>query len=163
LDQRLGENTLTNIKRYYIPESIVFITCVTNDRAPLLINKKALEIFWNTLESVKSRHPFDHIAYAILPDHFHWLIRPLDEFGNYSKIIHSFKRNFTLNYKKAKGINRRISIWQDKYWDHIIRDEGDFLEHVKYIHWNAVKHELAASPEDWEQSSYIRWQDSPII
>ena len=118
------------------------------------------EIFWHTLDLVKSHHPFDLIAYIILPDHFHLLIRPLDEIGNYSRIIHSLKRNFSLNYKKAMKIDRGFSVWQARYWDHIIRSEDDFNEHVNYIHWNAVKHELAELPEDWEQSSFSNWQES---
>jgi putative transposase len=81
----------------------------------------------------------------------------LDDDGNYSEIIQSFKRNFTLNYKKVKRIQNRFSAWQRKFWDHVIRDEEDLNRHVNYIHWNAVKHGFAESPEDWEQSSYRQW------
>lgn len=157
---RIGGSHLTDIKRYYIPESIVFITCATKNRKPILLDRTAIKVFWNTLDSVKSIHSFDIFAYAILPDHFHWLIRPLDEEGDFSKVVHSFKRNFTLNYKKAKGIATRFSFWQSGYWDHVIRDEKDFNEHVKYIHWNPVKHEYVMRPEDWAYSSYSLWLEA---
>lgn len=150
---------MTDIKRYYIPDSTVFITCVTKVRVSLLCSNTVLEIFWATFEEVRVIHRFDLFAYAILPDHFHWIIRPQDEDGNYSKIIHSFKRNFTLNYKKAMGIEEQVSLWQPRFWDHIIRNEEDLRKSVSYVHWNAVKHGFVESPEDWEQSSYYHWHE----
>jgi REP element-mobilizing transposase RayT len=42
--------------------------------------------------------------------------------------------------------------WQSSFLDHIIRDEDDYLNHLEYIHNNAVKHGLAI---DAEQYPYI--------
>jgi REP element-mobilizing transposase RayT len=30
--------------------------------------------------------------------------------------------------------------WQRRFWEHLIRDETDFRQHIDYIHWNPVKH-----------------------
>ena len=148
---------MAKIRRYYIPDSIVFITCVTKHRKSILLTDPAVRVFWDTYRRVKESNPFELFAYCILPDHFHWLIMPLCELGNYSQIIHSFKRNFTINYKKELGIEHSLSLWQSGFWDHVIRNDADFKEHINYIHWNAVKHEYVKVPEDWEQSSYIQW------
>jgi len=148
---------MPNFRRYYIRDAIVFITCVTRDRIPYLEPHDNLELFWETMRRVQTMHPFRLLAYVILPDHFHWLMRVGDPSGNFSTVLHSVKRNFTLNFKKAHGITSPLSLWQDRFWDHVIRDEQDLNNHFDYIHWNPVKHGYVERPEDWAQSTYLFW------
>jgi putative transposase len=107
---------------------------VTRHRRPYLGSEKNLDLFWDTLRRVQGIHPFRLLAYVILPDHFHWLMRVQDESRNFSKVLHSIKRNCTLNFKEAHGITASFSLWQDRLWDHVIRDEGDLNNHFDYIH-----------------------------
>jgi len=37
----------------------------------------------------------------------------------------------------------RAGIWQRRFWEHVIRDEGDYERHVDYIHYNPVKMQTA--------------------
>jgi len=150
---------MANIHRYYIPDSIVFITAVTKDRRSDLIEDVSINVFWETVALVQKFHPFELMAYVILPDHFHWLIRPENDTGNYSSIMHSLKRNFTLNFKKAYGLSGSIQYWQYGFWDRVIRSEKEFGRILRYIHWNPVKHHYVDLPEDWLHSSYGDWSD----
>jgi putative transposase len=43
------------------------------------------------------------------------------------------------NVRIAKG---ERGIWQRRCWEHVIRDEIDYMRHVDYIHWNLMKHGL---------------------
>lgn len=63
----------------------------------------------------------------------------------------------TLTYKEVYKITRSLSLWQSRFWDHIIRDEDDLRRHVDYTHFNPVKHGLVARPEDYAHSSYRYW------
>ncbi|MFO7740806.1 MAG: transposase, partial [Anaerolineae bacterium] len=148
---------MPSFRRYYIPDAIVFITAVTHHRKPYLACDDDLDLFWDTLRRVQHIHPFHLLAYVILPDHFHWLIQIEDESGNFSKVLHSAKRNYTLNFKKAHGITTPLSVWQSRFWDHVIRDEHDLNNHFDYIHWNPVKHGYAEHPESWSQSTFLHW------
>lgn len=150
---------MPNFRRYYVPDAIIFVTCVTQDRGPYLISKRDIDLFLETIAKVKEIHPFDLLAYVILPDHFHGLIRVDDLSGNFSSVMHSIKRNFTLNYKKAHNIQATISLWQSRFWDHVIRDEQDLERHMDYIHWNPVKHGYVSTPESWAYSSFQEWVD----
>ena len=147
---------MPNFRRYYIPNAIVFITGVTHKRIPYLEPEDNVELFWNTLRRVQEIHPFRLLAYVVLPDHFHWLLR-LTLCGNFSQVLHSVKRNYTLNFKKAHSITTSVSVWQKRFWDHVIRDERDLNNHFDYIHWNPVKHGHVQRPEDWAQSTYLHW------
>ena len=51
---------------------------------------------------------------------------------------------------------RETGIWQRRYWEHTIRDEKDYAAHINYVHFNPVKHGLAASAADWPFSSFSR-------
>ena len=79
--------------------------------------------------------------------------------GNFSPILHSIKRNYTINYKRAHGITSPLHLWQDRFWDHVIRDGHDLERHFDYIHYNPVKHGYVERPEDWAQSTYTHWLD----
>ena len=148
---------MPNFTRYYIPNAIVFITAVTNDRYPYLESKQDINLFLETIRKVREFHPFRLLAYVILPDHFHWLMKVDDPAGDFSQVMHSIKRNFTLNYKKEHNKKTPISIWQKRFWDHVIRDEKDLEHHFDYIHWNPIKHGYVQRPEEWPNSTYQFW------
>lgn len=150
---------MPNFRRYYIPHAIIFITCVTNHRYPYLESSKSVDLFFHTVERVQDIYNFDLLAFVVLPDHFHWLMEIGDPSGDFSKVMHSIKRNYTINYKKVHNLEMPLSIWQKRFWDHIIRDEEDMEHHVDYVHWNPVKHGYTRKPEEWVYSSYEKWLD----
>ncbi|KUK46340.1 MAG: Uncharacterized protein XD73_0783 [Anaerolinea thermophila] len=140
--------------RYYIPNSYIFITVVTKNRFPYFNNLENIQLYFTTLEKVKIIHKFDLYAYVLMPDHFHWILKMENENRNFSQVIHCFKRNYTLNYKSAFSITNPTSLWQKRFWDHIIRDETDMKRHLDYIHWNPVKHGASNDPNGYKFSSF---------
>ena len=53
--------------------------------------------------------------------------------------------------------DRERGFWQRRYWEHLIRDDEDWNRHRDYIHYNPVKHGLAAAAIDWPHSSFRRY------
>ena len=143
--------------RYYIPNSLVFITQVVHDRAPIFASPEYVSLLRSILHIAKEKYPFHMLGYVFLPDHFHMLIKPGPGI-THSRIMHSIKPAFTREYKQALGITGTMYFWQRRYWDHIIRDEADLERHLDYIHYNPVKHGYVAKPEDWIDSSFCQWQ-----
>lgn len=100
---------------------------------------------------------FDEMKYrlwtaVVMPDHVHVLLTPKEkaESGYYSlaEILHSLK-SFTSN-RINRLFNRKGSIWQEDYFNRIVRDEAEFLEKWNYIRNNPVKKELCRHPEEWD-------------
>ena len=85
-----------NYKRFYIPNSIIFITIVTNNRIPLLIDN--ISLIKDSFKNVSQYYDFELVAYAVLKDHLHCLIKPRN-IEEYPKIVKSFKYTFTKNFK----------------------------------------------------------------
>jgi putative transposase len=59
----------------------------------------------------------------------------------------------------SKIAKREKGIWQRRYWEHVIRSEEDLERHIKYIHFNPVKHGLVTRVCDWPHSSFHRYVD----
>jgi len=146
-----------NFRRYYTPNSIVFITQVVEGRAPVFKNQAHLDLLRTTLHNVQKYHPFSMLGYVFLPDHFHLLLKPTGS-SNFSQIMHSLKPNFTKAYKQTLGLTGSMKFWQKRFWDHVIRDEIDLQRHLDYIHYNPVKHGWTPKPEDWPHSSFTHWK-----
>lgn len=89
-------------------------------------------------------------AWVVLPDHFHMIIDPME--NDLSGIVRRLKLSFANLYYRHQGMNRG-SIWQRRFWDHIIRDQADMNRHTDYIHYNPVKHGLVCDPFEWPHSS----------
>jgi putative transposase len=144
-----------NIRRFYIPDAIYFITSETNKRKQIFSMMENIDLFWQTLTKVQQYYPHELQAFVLLPDHFHFLIKPID--CNFSKLFQSFHRNFTINFKVLHSIKTNLTLWQHRFWDHVIRSEKDWQFHLNYIHYNPVKHGYVSRPEDWGSSSFREW------
>jgi putative DNA methylase len=69
-------------------------------------------------------------------DHVHVVAEPNSGY-RLTTIIHSWK-SYTARYLQA-GNGRKGSIWQDEYFDRIIRDEAELVAKLEYIRTNPEK------------------------
>jgi putative transposase len=145
---------MTNIRRYSPNGAPLFITAVTADREPFLQTNENKQLLLDVIREVKTQHGFAMLGYAILDDHFHFLINPND--NDSSKLMQSIKLRFTRRFAKLNaGVEKQpVSLWQRRFWDHIIRDEDDFQRHLDYIHYNPVKHGIVRSANEYLFSSF---------
>ncbi len=60
-----------------------------------------------------------------------------------------------MNVSKLK--HRETTIWQRRFWEHLIRDDEDYRMHMDYIHYNPVKHGLVNRVKDWPHSTFHRY------
>jgi putative transposase len=116
---------------------------------------------------VADRRPFQTDAWVILPDHMHvvWTLPEGD--SDYSTRWAIVKKELTKHLRSlvdtdsastSSRVRRRDgAVWQRRFWEHQIRDEADYRTHLDYIHFNPVKHGLAANPRDWRYSSFRKW------
>ena len=142
---------MPDYRRYYAPNQSVFITFVTHDRRPWLGYPLNAELLLDAMRRVKEKYPFRQIAHAVLPDHFHWMFKTPDG-ANFSAIASAVKRETTWRLKE-RGRSYG-TLWQERFYDHVIRDDDDFARHLDYIHFNPVKHGVAASAAEYPHSSF---------
>ncbi len=139
---------MSKLLRYYKQGQVYFVTTVTYGRAPILIDNFSL--LWESVEQVRADTGFELNAWVVMPDHLHLLIDPQE--SDLPHIMKRVKLLFSSKYRKRHNLYR-ATIWQRRFWDHIIRDEEDWRRHVDYIHYNPVKHEHVETPQGWKHSS----------
>jgi hypothetical protein len=69
-------------------------------------------------------------------------------FFSLTEILHSLK-SFTGN-RINNVLKRKGALWQEDFFNRIVRDEVDFLEKWNYIRNNPVKKEWCEYPEEWD-------------
>jgi len=69
-------------------------------------------------------------------DHVHVMLKPLGK-HSLQQLAHSW-RSFTA-HKFREEYGRKIPIWQEDYFDRIIRDEKEFIDKAQYILGNPLK------------------------
>jgi putative transposase len=110
----------------------------------------------------RTRHPFTIEAIVVLPDHLHaiWTLPEGDaDFATRWRLIKSaFSRAMPHGERISLSRTRKgeRGIWQRRYREHTLRDEGDFARHADYIHFNPVKHGHVRRTKDWPYSSFHR-------
>jgi putative transposase len=152
-------------RRAKIKGGTYFFTLVTHKRHKILCEPDNVPLLREIVRSVKANHPFTIDAFVLLPDHLHciWTLPEGDcDFSTRWRLIKSeFSRRCHPKYKQQPSASRQRkkeqAVWQQRFWEHLIRDETDFTQHVEYIHYNPVKHGLVRTPRDWEFSSFHRY------
>jgi putative transposase len=142
------DEILSLLRRYYSEGQVYFVTIVTFDRIPLLADHAGLLL--ESLGKCKSVFNLDMGSWVILPDHCHFIVDPRT--ANLSGVVHRLKMVFAGGYRKASG-RYTGRLWQNRFWDHIIRNQEDMNRHIDYIHYNPVHHGYAQSPFDYTLSS----------
>jgi putative transposase len=138
-----------------------FFTVVTNDRIKFFLDQDNADTLYKAIKWVQKRKSFDLLAYCIMPDHFHLLLTLPENDNAFSQKIRDIKRQTTFSLRKKLGISD-LAVWQDRFWEHTIRDENDLNNCFNYIHYNPVHHQLVDEPEQWKWSSYCDYyQDKP--
>jgi putative transposase len=152
---------MPNYRRNRIEGGSYFFTVTLQDRrSDLLVTE--IEALRSAVNAARARYPFHIDAWVVLPDHMHclWTL-PSDDFAYparwqliKARFSHSVRR--TDRPRPSLVRKRESGIWQRRYWEHTIRDERDYAAHMDYIHFNPVKHRLAAHAADWKFSSFAR-------
>jgi putative transposase len=152
-------------RRDYTQGGTYFFTVVTFRRMRFFKDENAIVCLRNAFKEEMARRPFVIDAIVILPDHIHSVWTLPKEDADYSMRWRNIKRSFT----KQVAVSERPTvfasrqhkgeqaIWQRRFWEHRIRDEQDFSNHVDYIHYNPVKHGYVTRPSDWAHSSIHRY------
>lgn len=127
----------------------------------LLVNR--IDDSRNAVRTVKRGHPFDILAWVVLPDHLHAIWRLPEDGGDcatrWMLIKAGFFRKMPMG-KRIRAAGKRKGergIWQRRFWEHLITDEDDFRTRMNYVQINPVKHRHVMRASEWPYSSIHRY------
>ena len=155
---------MATYRRSHATGATWFFTVASHHRLPILVRRDVLLALRHAITQTRERHPFEIVAWVVLPDHMHalWTLPEAD--GDYALRWALIKRQTAQAVRDAippvtsKSMQARGEIGlRRRYWEHQIHDENDLLRHIDYIHFNPVKHGLVASPNLWSHSTFHRY------
>ncbi|OSI15911.1 hypothetical protein BWD09_07915 [Neisseria dentiae] len=138
-----------------------FLTLVLEDRSSHLLVKH-INAFRQAYRDARMRYRFETHAVAVLPDHVHMLITLPENQSDCAPIVANLKAGFSRRLPNDEFVSnsrlakRERGIWQRRYWEHTIRNQQDFANHMDYIHYNPVKHGCVDAVKDWPYSTFQR-------
>jgi putative transposase len=147
--------------------SVYFFTVVAFDRRPILCHPTIRTTLRRAIEDVRKTRPFSVDGWVLMPDHLHciWTLPPADaDFSTRWSLIKRSVAHFSADIaldpsprNPSHRKRRESTIWQRRFWEHLIRDDVDLARHLDYIHYNPVKHGHVARPIDWPYSTIHRY------
>ncbi len=153
-------------RRNKTPGGTYFFTLVTYRRRQILTDDSCRQWLREAIELTRRTRPFVIDAWVLLPDHLHCLWTLPEGNADYTTRWRVIKTEFSkraTSYHKpewlthSKKKRRESTLWQRRFWEHTIRDEHDYANHVDYIHYNPVKHGWVKHPRYWPFSTYHRY------
>jgi len=147
---------MSDYRRAYIPGGCFFFTVVTHHRQPLFAEGRNIDRLRDGFRRAMAKHPFRIDAIVILPDHLHSVWRLPEGDADFSLRWRLVKHYLAAGVPAATNRRGEKLVWQRRFWEHAIRDEEDWRNHIDYIHYNPVKHGHARRPGDWAWSSFAR-------
>ena len=154
---------MPDYRRAFIPGGTYFFTVNLLQRHNNNLLIREIKLLRDSVRKVRQRYPFQINAWVVLPEHLHciWTLPPGE--SDYSLRWRLIKSGFSRGLPKTERRSKvRLAagergIWQRHYWEHVIRDDLDYQNHVDYIHVNPLKHGYVNQVLDWPYSTFHQY------
>ncbi len=136
--------------RIIFPGAIYHVYDRGNEKMRIFKDDLERKAFLQFLRTVKERYKFKLHAYALMPNHYHFLMEP-DEIP-LSKIMQVFKTKYS-HYFNFRN-NRVGHLFEGRYKAKLVENNEYLEQALCYIHLNPVKSRLVESIDDYTWSSH---------
>jgi putative transposase len=129
---------MVRYRRNLVPGGTFFFTVTLLDRRSRVLIER-IAALRTAFRVARKERPFAIDAVVILPDHLHVVMTlPPDDAdfsGRWRRIKGIFTHQVVAGGETIRH-NRKgeYALWQRRFWEHTISDDGDFARHVDYIH-----------------------------
>lgn len=163
--------------RYNVENYCHSVTTKTYGNRTIFQDEAASELLIQVIYEVREKLRFKLIGFVVMPDHVHLMIVP-NRRNTISDVMRHIKGRFSRRYNKlSRGMNSpdyevsvhpdcdvfghnvgnsslpESTVWQESFYDHVIRNRKEFDQRLNYLYDNPVKAKLAERPEDYEYCS----------
>ena len=138
----------------YRAEGSYFVTICTNRRQLLFIQPEVIQVVEDTWARLPQHHSnVETDVFVVMPNHVHGIVRLVDSVvkqpaadgtqtapGSLSTIVRSFKASVTRELR-LRGLVEG-TVWQQSYWDRVIRNEDELNRIRQYVAFNPIAWEF---------------------
>ncbi len=122
-----------------------------NGKQTVFHKEKDYSAFLELMKKAKERVPIKFFAYCLMPNHYHFVLKPLRA-DHLSKWIHWLTTVHAGRYHHHFQTSGHI--WQDRFKNILVQDDHHFSTVLKYTERNPVRAGIVKYLCDWPWSSY---------
>ena len=147
-----------------------FLTFSVYRRKQLLVSDWSRDLVCGQLDAARQHLDYDIIAYVIMPEHVHVLVRPRQheyDVGNFrgmlkrkvadavrARLLELGRDDWIESLTVTDNGRKKFRFWQKGGgYDENLWSQRPILAVIDYIHDNPVRRGLVQRPEDWRYSS----------
>jgi len=140
-------------RRRIVPaHSILHIVNRGNDKKIIFPEPVDYASFVVLLREARERFGVRLIAYSLMPNHFHLVVR-VDDLDAISSYMHFVQREHACDLRQCYRSRGHGHIFQRRYWSKLVEGDGYLIAVIRYVEANALRSGLVAVAEQWEWSS----------
>jgi REP element-mobilizing transposase RayT len=145
-----SKRDIEKMKHLNIEGYAYFVTTNVQNKQKVFLDTKLADIVISALFFLRDKGYYRLCSFVVMPDHLHIIILPQKN-KSISQIMHSLKSYTAKKINDLLGLSGKV--WQDGFYERVIRSEDDLREKAGYIENNPVRKKLVEEPESYLYSS----------
>ena len=126
-----------------------------NGRGTLFEKPADYAAFEAILAEVRSRVALDILAWCLMPNHWHLVVRPCAD-GELSRFMHLVALTHTHRWQAHRASTGSGHLYQGRFRSFLVQEDEHFLTVCRYVERNALRAGLVIRAEEWRWSSLWR-------
>jgi len=132
-------------------EGVYMVTAGTLYKEHFFKTPEQLTLLENQLLSLAKKYHWQLEAWAVFPNHYHFVARSQVETVSLKKFLTHLHADTARELNRMEEMTGR-KVWYN-FWDTQLTYERSYLARLNYVHQNAVKHGLVAVANQYRWSS----------
>jgi REP element-mobilizing transposase RayT len=137
---------LRRLERVWVDWPIYFITTCTFKRRAILASTEVAKILSDEWKDAHNHHGWAIGRYVIMPDHVHFFCSAELDAKTLPTFMQAWKQ---WTAKRMRELNFSRSVWQEEFFDHVLRSSESYSQKWAYVKENPVRAGLVASAPEW--------------
>ena len=136
-----------------------FLTFCTYERREVFVDPSVADIVLQRILRYSDRFDFAVFAYCLIPDHLHLLLRGESDRADLRRFAKRTKQSTGQIYRGRAT----TPLWQEGYYDRVVRPEEDLSGIARYIVENPVRAGIVKSPLEYQFVGSNVWSLDEIL
>ena len=131
-----------------------------NAKSDIFKKDSDFHAFERILAEGLERYPCQILAYQLMSNHWHLVLRPTED-GGMSNFLRWVTLTHTQRYHAHYGTSGEGHVYQGRFKSFPIQNDEHFFVVARYVERNALRANLVDRAEQWRWGSLYRWLTTP--
>jgi putative transposase len=131
-------------------------------RLPLFSKEADYRAFERVLAEAHERFPVEIMAYCVMPNHWHFVLRPTQD-GQLTDFLRWLAHTHTMRWHSHFQTRGTGHLYQGRFKAFPVEDDEHFYTVVRYVERNALRAGLVKRADAWRWSSLWRRESGSTV